>query len=411
MISIRIGKVDTMQAETANAIASPHVCGAPSSSGWPKTADMRGAPAENAPKAQAHARAHSLSIGMRLCQFYFVALLAGSLAYALITDPGNFAYDFSLVHGFATTALSIICLWMIRKRARAARTFVIATAAVCAALSILDMFLFGAFDVVAARLGAPAVFAVLGVQYAGAAAVIAYMAFSPHARETLTAPLDMRSGALSGHSYDTPLRQRVRTWEFWRDLGIYFIAFSFIGHWSEMLFCYNIYLGVFMGDVDFSEVMLWHQWLFPYFAEGVAIVLIALVLTPVKQALLRLFGGRVLPAFLVSILVTAAVCTSVDFTCGMICNQNYEVWDYRAIPFNFMGQVCLQNSCVYTVAATLILWVFYPLMDRGLRCMPRSAADMLFFVLLGIYAFSALLHFMYVGDAGLIVGDFVMKPE
>ena len=24
----------------------------------------------------------------------------------------------------------------------------------------------------------------------------------------------------------------------------------------------------FMGDVDFSEVMLWKQWLFPYFAEG-----------------------------------------------------------------------------------------------------------------------------------------------
>ena len=41
----------------------------------------------------------------------------------------------------------------------------------------------------------------------------------------------------------------------------------------------------------------------------------------------------------------------------------------------------------------------------------RVVADGLFFALLGIYAFSALLHFMYVGDAGLIVGDFVMKPE
>ena len=95
----------------------------------------------------------------------------------------------------------------------------------------------------------------------------------------------------------------------------------------------------------------------------------------------------------------------------MICNQNYEVWDYRAIPFNFMGQVCLQNSTVYTVAALLILWIFYPLMDRGLRRMPRAVADGLFFAFCGIYAFSALLHFMYVGDVGLIVGDFVMKPE
>jgi uncharacterized membrane protein len=203
----------------------------------------------------------------------------------------------------------------------------------------------------------------------------------------------------------------VRTWVFWRDLGILFILFSFMGHWAEMLFCFNIHLGVFMGDVDFSEVMLWHQWLFPYFAEGVAVVLIAVLLTPVKEWLLKKFGGRILPAVLVSIVVTAVVCTTIDFTCGMICNQNYEVWDYRELPFNFMGQVCLQNSTVYTVAASLILWIFYPLMDRGLRRMPRAASDALFFALLGIYAFSALLHFMYVSDAGLIVGDFVMKPE
>ena len=217
--------------------------------------------------------------------------------------------------------------------------------------------------------------------------------------------------ATSGHSFDAPLKQRVRTWVFWRDLMMYFIVFSFMGHWAEMLFCYNIHLGVFMGDVDFSEVMLWHQWLFPYCAEGVAVVLIAVVLTPVKEWLLKRFDGRVLPAVLVSVFVTAAVCTTIDFTCGMICNQNYEVWDYRALPFNFMGQVCLQNSSVYTVAALLILWVFYPMMDRALRRMPRAMSDGLFFALLGIYAFSALLHFMYVGDAGLIVGDFVMKPE
>ena len=177
----------------------------------------------------------------------------------------------------------------------------------------------------------------------------------------------------SGHGFDVPLKQRVRTWVFWRDLAIYFIVFSFMGHWAEMLFCYNIHLGVVMGDVDFSEKMLWHQWLFPYCAEGVAVV-----------------------------------CTTIDFACGMICNQNYEVWDYRALPFNFMGQVCLQNSTVYTVAATLILWVFYPLMDSGLRRMPRAASDGLFFALLGMYAFSALLHFMYVGSAGLVVGAFEM---
>ena len=351
------------------------------------------------------------NLGIRACQLYLVAVLAAALAYAFVTNPGDFAYDFSLVHGFATAALCSVCVWLLHKRVREARTFAIASAVACVVLSSVDMFLYGAFDVVAARLGAPATIAILVAQYCLATAMVVYLAASKTAQSVLAQPLDRMPTARTGHSFDVPLRQRVRTWPFWRDLSIYFIVFSFAGHWAEMLFCYNIYLGVFMGDVDFSEVMLWHQWLFPYFAEGVAVALIVVLLTPVKEWLLKKFNGRILPAVIVSIAVTAAVCTTIDFTCGMICNQNYEVWDYRAIPFNFMGQVCLQNSTVYTVAASLILWIFYPLMDRGLRRMPRSFADGLFFALLGVYAFSALLHFMYVGDAGLIIGDFVMKPE
>ena len=356
------------------------------------------------------ARERSVGVGVRACQAYFVVVLLVALIYALVTEPGSFSYDFSLVHSFAMAALSAVCIWLFQKHARETRTFAIGAAIACVVLSASDMFLFGAYDVVATRLGIAAIF-MLVAQYVLAVAVIVYLAVSPTATRMLSMPLDMRPHSMTGHSYDVPLKQRVRTWVFWRDLGMYFIVFSFMGHWAEMLFCYNIYLGVFMGDVDFSEVMLWKQWLFPYCAEGVAVVLIVVLLTPVKEWLLRKFGGRVLPAVLVSVVVTAAVCTTIDFTCGMICNQNYEVWDYRAIPFNFMGQVCLQNSSVYTVAALLILWVFYPLMDRGLRRMPRAVADGLFFALCGVYAFSALLHFMYVGDAGLVVGDFVMKPE
>ena len=350
----------------------------------------------------------SMGVGLRLTQLYFVALLVCALGYALITNPSNFVYDFSMVHALTLAALTSVTIWLLHKRAVEARTFAIATAIACIILSVADMFMFGAFDVVAARLSAPTTAILLGVQYALAAAVITYLEVSPRVQQVLSKPLDHSPLAREGHSFDTPLKQRVRTWVFWRDLMIYFIVFSFMGHWAEMLFCYNIHLGLFMGDVDFTEKMLWHQWLFPYCAEGVAVVLIAVVLTPIKEWLLNRFGGHIVPALLLSIAVTAIVCTTVDFTCGMICNQNYEVWDYRAIPFNFMGQVCLQNSAVYTVAATLILWIFYPLMDRGLRRMSRSAGDSLFIALLGIYAFSALLHFMYVDATGLVVGAFEM---
>ena len=347
-------------------------------------------------------------VGVRLCQLYFILVLAGSLAYALLTAPADFAYDFSMVHGMATTALAAVAIWLFEKRYTSARPFAISAAIAIVAMSVIDMFFCGAYAVVANRLGVGLTTVILVAEYAGAVQLIVYLATLPRSTTALSVQPDREPIARTGHSFDTPLKQRVRTWVFWRDLLMFFFVFSFMGHWAEMLFCYNIHLGVFMGDVDFSEVMLWHQWLFPYCAEGVAVVLIAVLLTPVKEALLKRFNGRLLPAVLISIVVTAVVCTTIDFTCGMICNQNYEVWDYRALPFNFMGQVCLQNSTVYTIAATLILWVFYPLMDRGLRRVPRSVSDGLFFVLLGIYAFSALLHFMFVGDAGLVVGAFEM---
>ena len=37
------------------------------------------------------AKSRTLELGMRVCQLYFVAVLAGALGYALITNPGDFA--------------------------------------------------------------------------------------------------------------------------------------------------------------------------------------------------------------------------------------------------------------------------------------------------------------------------------
>ena len=71
---------------------------------------------------------------------------------------------------------------------------------------------------------------VLSVQYAIAAALLVYLAVSPRVRSELSVPLDYRPLATKGHSFDAPLKERVRTWVFWRDLMIYFIVFSFMGH-------------------------------------------------------------------------------------------------------------------------------------------------------------------------------------
>lgn len=341
-----------------------------------------------------HATGALSPLGLRLCQAYFALAIFLALVFGFICPPSMFEYDISMIRVLLLMAGSSSTLWLMSQHARSARGIGCATALVCAALSALDHAAFGAYDILASYIGHIATTSVMIAEYAGAVAVSAYLAFSPSAKRVLDNPPDLKPGASSGHSWDTPLKQRIRTWEFWRDLLIYFIVFSLLGHWAEMLFCQLIVAGVFMGGYDPSNAMLWSQWLFPFTAEGAAAVAIVFILHPVSQWLLNKTGGRIALAVLLSFLLNAAVCTCIDFTTGMVANQNFELWDYRDMPFNFMGQVCLQNSMVYSIAATLIVWVFYPLMDTALRRAPRGVANAVAIGLIGMYLFLAMLHFI-----------------
>ena len=320
--------------------------------------------------------------------------MALALVFAFICDREVFAYDISMVRVLVLMAGGATTLWLMSRRANSSRIVGALTAIVYAVLAVIDHAAFGALDTLSSYVGQPATAAVMVLEYAGAAAVAAYLVLSPHARRTLCRPPDLVPGFMDGHSWDKPLRLRARTWEFWRDLMIYFIVFSLLGHWAEMLFCQLIVAGVFMGGYDPSNTMLWSQWLFPFTAEGAAMVAIVIILHPASQWLLSKTKGRVAPAVLLSFLLNMAVCTSIDFTTGMVANQDYSLWDYRDMPFNFMGQVCLQNSLVYSIAATLIVWIVYPALDTALRRAPRGVANAVAFGLIGMYAFLALLHFV-----------------
>ena len=344
---------------------------------------------------KASERNDSPGLGFRLCEAYFVIAMAIALVFGFLCGPAMFEYDISMVRVLLLMAGGTVTMWLMSQRARSARLVGTLTALVCAGLSAIDHASFGAYETLGSYVGPTVTTAFMVVEYAGAMAVAAYLTFSPSAKRVLCRPPDMAPGARMGHSWDdAPLRQRVRTWEFWRDLLIYFITFSLLGHWAEMLFCRLIVAGVFMGDYDPSNAMLWSQWLFPFTAEGAAAVAIVVVLHPASRWLLRKTGDRVLPAVVLSFLLNASVCTGIDFTTGMVANQDYSLWDYRALPFNFMGQVCLQNSMVYSIAATLIVWVFYPLMDTALRRAPRGVANAIAFGLIGMYLFLAMLYFV-----------------
>ncbi len=52
---------------------------------------------------------------------------------------------------------------------------------------------------------------------------------------------------------------------------------------------------------------------------------------------------RVLPrrAMLRRGLVGAGVITAVELLVGLVFNRHFRVWDYRRMPLNFCGQVCV----------------------------------------------------------------------
>ena len=337
-----------------------------------------------------------LGVKIRLVQIYYaVVLLVGLLYGAFINPEGDlgFVYDLSMIRAIVQMWTSAQAIWMLQRRFRIAVPFCIISTIACAVLSAIDVFGMGANILAYNLMGRFTTVSFVVVEYVLAALVVVYLALSHSAKRILVVELDMEPEGPGNSWHVLPYRKRIRTWVFWRDTIMYFIVFSFLGHWAEILFCRLIIAGVFMGGYDPTNAMLWDQWLFPFSAEGTALAMVVLFLHPLKERILRRTGGKRILTLLLSFLANAAVCTSIDFMTGMVANQHYELWDYRDMPFNFMGQVCLQNSMVYSIAATIIVWIVYPLMDRALRIIPRSYADALFIGLCGFYAFEVTLHF------------------
>jgi uncharacterized membrane protein len=50
------------------------------------------------------------------------------------------------------------------------------------------------------------------------------------------------------------------------------------------------------------------------------------------------------------------IATLGELICGLLINQDYHIWSYIGLPFNFMGQACLYFSiCWFFIALICIL--------------------------------------------------------
>ena len=66
-------------------------------------------------------------------------------------------------------------------------------------------------------------------------------------------------------------------------------------------------------------------------------------------------------------LVGAAVITAVELLAGLLANRDHRVWDYRQMPYNFLGQICLGYSLLWIPVSFGAMWLYRLLAQKKRR--------------------------------------------
>ncbi|MBQ8881213.1 MAG: hypothetical protein IJ030_03470 [Oscillospiraceae bacterium] len=69
----------------------------------------------------------------------------------------------------------------------------------------------------------------------------------------------------------------------------------------------------------------------------------------------------------------AGVITMIELLAGLIFNRDYGVWDYRGLPANFHGQICLRFFLLW-IPISLGAMELYRWLQKHLAGPERSAA-------------------------------------
>ena len=319
---------------------------------------------------------------LRAIQVFFALNIVFSVIGLIFASRNHFSYGYDTLIQWANIIFESVAFYLLINRVRSARRWVIGYSLfniVANTIHTMSLYATGQQD-----LGFS--IAALILSTIGDLVVALYFLRSDRVRYLLTNELshDVDSNAITDMRHGMP---------FIRNLVLYYCIFSTLGHWMEAGFCYLVSLGLFQGDIDFGNTMLFRDWLYPFPMHGIAVVLVALILWPLKEALSRRFNRWATLG--ISFLVNMLFCTAIEFTGGMMFNRNLQLWDYRDIAFNFMGQICLQNAIGFGLAATLIVYVVYPYLEMLIARIPP---DIMNVVSVGIFAFYAILMALYVID-------------
>ena len=59
---------------------------------------------------------------------------------------------------------------------------------------------------------------------------------------------------------------------------------------------------------------------------------------------------KTLPPWLKAV-TGSGIITAVELAVGLLVNRNFSVWDYRGMPLNFLGQICLPYTLLWMPVA------------------------------------------------------------
>lgn len=307
--------------------------------------------------------------------FIFIFNVVAGVISLMFDIKGDSSFDFLDVVNTINIIFDAVSVWLIHHRSKGARGWIIAFSALNVLIQVA--YAFGTGDATPSSIAWACGFD---------AFLILYFAFARRPKEALIEEFDLEVRKRRQVA-DKELWQ-PKTWAFWRTLIIYFIIFSVIGHWMEAGYCTLIKWGIMPGTYD-PNSGIWHDWLYPFPVYGFGMCACGLLLFPIKNFFQDKFKGTIVP-LICSYLVNAFVCGAIELTMGLMLNQPvngvYPLWDYTNMFCNLWGQICLLNTSLFGLVATLMTWVVYPTITRFLRRLPNDVNNVLFVEALVFYA-------------------------
>ena len=59
------------------------------------------------------------------------------------------------------------------------------------------------------------------------------------------------------------------------------------------------------------------------------------------------------------VIAGAGLVTALELVTGLLVNREFAVWDYRSLPFNFRGQICLNYALLWVPASLLAMTLYH----------------------------------------------------